>query len=427
MLQCRLPVALVCLVMIAGTARTENWPGWRGPRGDGSSVEENVPTRWNGKTGENILWKAELPGWGHGSPIVWEDRIFTVACIEETEQRVLLSLDRKSGEILWQKEVLKAPLEKRHKLNSFASSTPATDGETIYVAFLEPDFGSDKKRTPGNMVVAAYDFSGKLKWQVKPDRFASVHGFCSSPVIFKDKLIVNGDHDGDSYIVALDRATGETAWRVKRAHKTRSYVTPLIREIDGRTQMVLSGSRHIASYDPNDGKMHWKVEGPTEQYVASLVYDGNLFFMTAGFPEYHVMGIRPDGSGDVTDSHVAWHIRNARCYVPSPVVLGKHLFIADDRGTASCFATDTGEVVWKGRLGNHYSASLITANNMVYFTADNGITKVVRPGAELDVVEENELGEYCYASPTISHSQIYLRGEKHLFCIATADAVAAAK
>ena len=139
------------------------------------------------------------------------------------------------------------------------------------------------------------------------------------------------------------------------------------------------------------------------------------------------MCIRPDGSGDLTDSHVAWHIRNARCYVPSPVVLGKHLFIADDRGTASCFATDTGEVVWKGRLGNHYSASLITANNMVYFTADNGITKVVRPGVELDVVEENELGEYCYASPTISHSQIYLRGEKHLFCIATADAVAAAK
>ena len=421
MLRIPLSISIICLVMFAGVARSENWPGWRGPRGDGSSLEKNVPTKWDGTTGENVLWKVELPGWGHGSPIVWEDRIFAVACIEKTEQRVLFSIDRKSGKSLWQQTVFKAPLEKRHKLNSFASSTPATDGKTVYVAFLEPDFGSTNKRTPGNMVVAAYDFAGKLKWQVKPDRFASVHGFCSSPVIYKDKLIVNGDHDGDSYIVALNRDNGEVAWRVKRAHKTRSYVTPLIRDIDGRTQMVLSGSRHIASYDPNDGKMHWKVEGPTEQYVASLVFDGKLFFMTSGFPEYHVMGIRPDGRGDVTKSHVAWHIRNARCYVPSPVVLGKHLFIADDRGTASCFATESGEVVWKSRLGNHYSASLITANNMVYFTADDGTTKVVRPGKELDVVAENKLGEYCYASPTVSHSQIYLRGEKHLFCIASTD------
>lgn len=420
-----LPVAILCLLITAGSARAENWPGWRGPRGDGSSVEENVPTKWNGTTGENVLWKVELPGWGHGSPIVWEDRIFTLACIEDTEERVLLSLDRKTGKVLWQEVVFKAPLEKRHKLNSFASSTPATDGDLIYVTFLEPDFGSTNKRTPGDIVVAAYDFSGKLKWRVKPGRFASVHGFCSSPVIYKDKVIVNGDHDGDSYIVGLDSQTGETSWQVKRAHKTRSYVTPLIREIDGRTQMVLSGSRHIASYDPSDGKMHWKIEGPTEQYVASLVYDGDLFFMTAGFPEHHVMGIRPDGKGDVTKSHVQWHSRESKCYVPSPAVLGKYLFIADDRGTATCYATDSGEVVWKDRLGNHFSASLITANELVYFTADNGITKVVRPGGELDVVEENELGEYCYASPIVSHSQIYLRGEKHLFCIGNTAATAA--
>ena len=163
--------------------------------------------------------------------------------------------------------------------------------------------------------------------------------------------------------------------------------------------------------------MHWKIEGPTQQYVASLVFDGKLFFMTAGFPDYHVMGIRPDGEGDVTDSHVQWHIRNARCYVPSPVVLGKYLFIADDRGTANCFATENGDLVWKERLGKHYSASLITANNLVYFTSDDGITKIVRPGNELEVVEENVLGENCYASPAVSHGQLYLRGEKHLFCI----------
>ncbi len=414
---CRVLLLVLGLGLCAAPSQAENWPAWRGPRGDGSSLEENVPKRWNGKTGENILWKTELPGTGHASPIVWEDSLFTVSCVEETGERLLLALDRRSGKILWQKTVLKGPLEKKHTLNSFASGTPATDGQSLYVAFLNPDFSSGNKRTPGDLVVGCYDLQGNCRWQVKPGRFASVHGFCSSPVLFQDKVIINGDHDGDSYIVALERATGKIAWKVDRPHKTRSYVTPLIREIDGRTQMVLSGSRHIASYDPQDGSVHWKIEGPTQQYVASMVYDGKLFYMTAGFPDYHVMGIRPDGQGDVTDSHVQWHIRNARCYVPSPVVLGGYLFIADDRGTANCFATDTGEVVWKARLGKHYSASLVTAGGLVYFTADDGITKIVRPGKQLQIVQENPLGEYCYASPAISQGQIFLRGEKHLFCI----------
>ena len=164
-----------------------------------------------------------------------------------------------------------------------------------------------------------------------------MHGFCSSPVLYEDLVIVNGDHDGDSYVVALKRNTGETVWKVPRRHKTRSYVTPIIRKIDGRTQMVFSGSLCIVSMDPRTGKQHWRIEGPTEQYVASLVYDGKLFYMTAGFPTHHVMAIRPDGSGDVTNSHVLWHVTNARCYVPAPVVVNGYLLIADDRGTANCF------------------------------------------------------------------------------------------
>ncbi|MBC8355706.1 MAG: PQQ-like beta-propeller repeat protein [Planctomycetes bacterium] len=417
---------LICLAFVfVPSATAENWPSWRGARGDGSSLDANVPTEWDGATGKNILWKASIPGDGHASPIIWEDRIFVVSCLPKEKQRVLICLDRKDGKTLWQKTVMSAPLESKHNLNSFASGTPATDGKLVYVTFLEvdgktvpaPNVGTPRPITPGKMVVAAYDFEGNRKWIVKPGSFVSAHGFCSSPVLYKQSVIVNGDHDGDSYVVALDRKTGETLWKVDRQHKTRSYVTPIIREVAGRTQMVMSGSKHIASYDPGTGKMHWEIDGPTEQFVASMVFDGNLFFMTSGFPDYHVMGIRPDGTGDVTDTHVAWHQTSARCYVPSPVVLDGHLIVADDRGTANCFDATTGEPLWKERLAKHFSASLVHANGLAYLIADDGVTTIVRPGAELDLIAENSLGEFCFASPAISDGQLFIRGEKNLYCI----------
>ncbi len=210
-------------LLAADSVRAENWPGWRGPRGDGTSEEKEVPLRWDGTTGENIVWKTPLPGRGHSSPIVWGDRLFVVSCVEEQQARILFCVDRQSGQILWQRTVIAAPLEKRHNLNSSASGTPATDGELVYVTFLEADFGSKKGVTPGNMVVAAYDFAANPRWLVRPGRFSSVHGYCSSPVLFEDKVIVNGDHDGDAYIVALDRQTGKTAG--KRRARTRPAAT----------------------------------------------------------------------------------------------------------------------------------------------------------------------------------------------------------
>jgi outer membrane protein assembly factor BamB len=153
--------------------------------------------------------------------------------------------------------------------------------------------------------------------------------------------------------------------------------------------------------------------------VASLVFDGRMFYMTAGYPTHHVMGIRPDGKGNVTDTHVAWHVRDAKCYVPSPVVVGGYLLIADDRGTANCYEAATGRQLWKDRFGRHFSASLVTANGLVYFLADDGVMKVLRPGPKPDVIAENHLGEYCYGSPAISNGQMYLRAESHLYCIGT--------
>jgi outer membrane protein assembly factor BamB len=427
--------SLILLVFIleATQCHAENWPCWRGPRGDGSSAETNVPTNWNGETGENITWKVPVPGVGHASPVIWEDRIFLVSCLEGEKRRVLICLDRATGKTLWEETVVESALETKHRLNSFASGTPATDGKTIYVSFLVTDgrevpaqnVGTPRPTTTGEILVAAYDFDGNQLWAANPGEFTSVHGFCSSPVIHENLLIVNGDHDGNSYVVALDRKTGKTVWTTPREHKTRSYCTPLIRKIDGRTQMVMSGSKRVVSLDPMTGKQLWRVDGPTEQFVASMVFDGSKFYMAAGFPTHHVLGIRPDGKEDVTETHVEWHSTLAKCYVPSPVVLGKHLFVADDRGTVNCFDTESGDRLWQDRLGMHYSASLIVANGLVYFLADDGITKLVSPDEKLNVVHENPLGEFAFASPAISNGQLFIRGEKHLYAIGKPNAVAA--
>ena len=388
-------------------ASAENWPCWRGPRGDGTSLETGIPTRWNGITGQGIVWKSAIPGTGHSSPIVWEDRIFLTSCLEPTQQRVLLCLERASGQILWQQTVLQSPLEHKHKLNSFASGTPATDGHQVYVTFLDRQ----------QMAVAAYDFDGRQQWLVRPGAFSSVHGYCSCPVLFENLVIVNGDHDGDSYIVALDRSSGSTVWKIPREHKTRSYSTPLVRQIDGRVQMILSGSKQVASYDPRTGRRHWVIEGPTDQFVASVVYNGELVFMTCGYPERHILAIRPDGSGDVTDTHIVWRTTENCAYVPSPIVVGEYFLVVSDDGIASCYEAATGRRLWRQRLEGGHSASLVAADGLVFFLSDRGETTVVRPGPRFERVASNPLGEACSASPAISGGQLYLRGEQHLFCI----------
>ncbi|NUQ63642.1 MAG: PQQ-binding-like beta-propeller repeat protein [Pirellulales bacterium] len=404
------PIAvLVSVFLVFPSARAENWPCWRGPRGDGTSVETGIPTEWNGSSGKNIAWKTEVPGTGHASPVVWGDRIFLVTCREDREDRCLLSLDRLTGKLLWEKVVVHAPLERKHRLNSYASSTPATDGESVFVTFLDRD----------QMLVAAYDFDGNQRWLVRPGEFHSVHGYCSSVLLFEDLAIINGDHDGDSYLVALEKKTGRTVWKTPRENKTRSYCAPIIREIGGRTQMILSGSLCVASYEPRTGKRHWILDGPTEQFVASPVYNGQLVFITAGFPEFHILAIRPDGQDNVTKSHVVWRTEQGCSYVPSPILStdGKYFLLTSDKGVGSCFEAASGERYWMERLGPHYSASPVLAEGLVHFTSDDGVTKIVRPGKTLDVAASNELGENCYASPAVSQGQIFMRGEKHLWAI----------
>ena len=421
-----LSVALVCVSL--EMAHAEDWPGWRGPRGDGTSFEKNIPHRWSET--ENIAWKTSIAGIGHSSPAVFGDKIFLSTCLVKEQHRVLMCLDRRNGKVLWQRVVITAPLERKHGLNSFASSTPATDGRHVWITFLNmpPTAGKTKGKVVGDIIVACYDIAGKLVWKKSPGTFFSPHGFCCSPILYKDMVVINGDQDDVAYLVALDKNTGKERWRVDRPNRTRSYCAPLIVDAGGKQQLVLSGSKCVASYDPDSGKQIWLIDGPTEQYVASLVYGQGLLFLTTGFPEYHNMAIRPDGTGNITKTHVAWHEKKTpahkAAYVPSPIACDKCFYVISDKGYLNCFDAKTGKRLWLEQLGRHHSASPVLADGRLYLTDDDGITYVLRPGPTFDLISRNELGDACYASPAIAQGQIFIRTSHYLWCIGASKASA---
>ena len=399
-------VTLLLALALSGTpAIAEEWPGWRGPRADGHSGESNIPTRWSDS--ENVAWKVAIAGKGHSSPVIWGDRVFLTTALEKEQTRVLLCLDRRTGRRLWEKTVVTSPLEKKHDLNSYASATPVTDGKHLWVSFFEQP----------KIVLACFDLDGNEKWRVSPGSFSSIHGFCSSPVLYKDTVILNGDQDADAYLVAYDRNTGKERWRTDRPNKTRSYCTPIFIEHQGKPQMVLSGSKSVCSYEPDTGNPIWWMAGPTEQFVATLAYHDELLFVTGGFPDFHILAVDPGGSGDVLNTHIKWRDHKGAAYVPSPITANHHFFIVSDNGIGSCFEAKTGKVKWKERLGRRHSASAVAAGGNIYFLDDDGETFVVRASPEYELVSQNSLGEAAFASPAISRGQIFIRTTGHLWCI----------
>ena len=400
-------VALVSLAT-ALPALAEDWPQWRGPRSDGSSAETGIPTKWTET--ENIVWKTPIAGRGYSSPIVSGDRIFLTTAIEDEQKQQLLCLDRKTGKVLWTQEQPFVKQKAIHKLNSHASGTPSTDGKAVYVTFHDQP----------HYVACAYDFDGKLLWKKSPGEFRSVHGFCSPPVLHRDLVILNGDQDdkkGGAFLVALDKRTGEEKWRVKRPG-IRSYCPPVIIDVAGKKQLVFSGAQTTAAYNPDDGQQIWIIDGPTEQFVASAVYKHDVLFMTYGFPLRGHIGINPNGTGNITKTNILYNDSpGAGGYVPSPVAFGEYFFNVSDEGIGSCRDAKSGKLIWKERMGRHFTASPVEAGGLLYFTDDDGVTSVVKPGPKLEIVQKNPIGEEVFASFAISQGQIFLRGVKHLYCI----------
>ena len=400
----------VCGVWCGATlaAWGADWPSWRGPRGDGRSEESNLPLQWSPQ--ENIAWQAAIPGKGHSSPIVYGERVFVTTALDQDEQHVVHCLERNTGRLVWEQRSPAKLQSAIHKLNSHASSTPATDGQLVWVSFLDN----------ADMTIIAYDFmTGDQRWRTVPGKMLSKHGYCSSVVPYKDLIIINGDQDAAGYLVALVAATGQERWRVARPNQTRSYCAPVIMAVAGRNQLVLSGSLCVAGYDPDTGKLLWMVDGPTEQFVSSPIYLDEVVLMTYGFPKRGLCAIDPTGEGNVTKTHVLFNGEASRRggYVPSPVAQGKWAFVVSDEGIGSCSDPRTGREIWSERLGRHHSASPVVAAGHVYFVDDSGKCWIVKAADKFELVRVNELGEDTRGSPAISRGQIFIRGAKHLFCI----------
>lgn len=397
-------VWLFTLFFIYG--HSQNWPGWRGPNGDGTSEETDVPVEWDAS--KNIVWKSEVPGVGHSSPIVWEDRLFTLTAFPETKEKVLLCYNSRNGDLLWQRTVVKGSWEDKHADNSHASGTPATDGELVYLSFLDGD----------DAVVSAYDFSGNQVWIQRPGKFSSPHGYSCSPILYEDKVIINGNSLGDSFMAAMNKSDGKVVWKVLHPNKAHSFSTPIIRNLAGKPQLIFLGNQEIASYNPDDGTKYWFISGPSEDFCSSPVYNENtgLLLISSAWPQRHLLAVIPDGEGDVTETKVVWRTTKGAYYVPSPVTTDDYLFSTMTNGRVHCVDVKTGNTVWEENLGRQYSSPVLI-NGLVYMPNDDGVVTVIKPGPTFEKVAQNSIGERMNASLAISTGKIYLRGDKHLFCI----------
>jgi outer membrane protein assembly factor BamB len=398
----------VLLTGLRGLAEAENWPAWRGPRGDGTSLEKSVPTTWSATN--NIAWKTPVPGEGHSSPSIWGDRLFLTTAIKDREERCLLAFDIKTGQQLWIQTVLKSPLEPKNPENSYASSTAATDGKNIYVTFLD---GKE-------VVVAAYDFSGRQVWLVRPGTFYSQHGFSHTPILFEDKVIIDCDSKGENFIAALSCKDGKPVWKVQRTNPTQSYSVPLIANMAGRLQMIVPGNKAVTSLDPRTGKTLWFSDGPSEDCVITPAYNerAGLVLSCSSWPKRVLQAFKPDGEGNVTDTKLVWSSSEGAPYVPSPISVGDWFFTsALSPKDICCFEAATGKILWREKAGQHH-ASPVTANGLVYFLNDDGVANVFKAGPKFELVARNEIGEKTFASLAISGGRIYLRSFKNLYCIA---------
>lgn len=400
------PAAALLLLLADLSAPAANWPQWRGPNGDGISPEINVPVKWSAT--ENVVWRTPVPGAGHSSPVVWQDSVFLTTAVSNSQERLLLRFDARTGNILWQRSVVTAAVEAMHRENSPASSTPVTDGELVFTSF------QSGKRVD----LQAFDFTGKPIWSVQPLEFKGEHGYSYTPLLYRDLLILDCRQEGEAALLALDKRTGKVRWRVEPARPRISHITPLLINAGSRPQVIVCGSDEIRSVNPDTGATWWWCRGPSDVAVAGLSYGDGLVFASAGYPNRTRMAVRVDGNGDVTETHVAWKSHRQASYVPSPVYHAGHFYSVLDDGILCCFDAKTGDTVWEQRLEGRFRSSLVLADGNVYATNDKGVTTVFRATSRsFESVSVNDLGEFCYTTPAIADGRIYLRTGKHLFCL----------
>ncbi len=411
-----------------------NWPQWRGPLATGVAPNGDPPTDWSEE--KNIRWKTELPGLGHSTPIVWGDRIFLTAAepfgeagepkysdapgahdnlpVTHQHRFIVLAVNRRDGKIAWQRAVHEAlPHEGGHYTGSLASASPVTDGEHVFFFF-------------GSYGLYCFDLAGKLVWKKDLGRMNSKHGHGegASPALYGDTLIVNWDHEDRSFVVAFDKNTGEQRWKVNRDEVT-SWASPIVVEQDGKPLVVISGTNRVRGYDLATGDVIWQCGGMSSNIVASPVSADGIVYTGSSYEKRVMLAIRLDGAkGDITDSRqVVWTRNHRTPYVPSPLLMGERLyFLGHYQGILTRLIAKTGEEgdgpFRLSGITNVY-ASPVGAAGRVYITDLDGTTLVLSDTEIPRVLAVNRLDEGIAASAAIVGKEIFLRGRKHLYCIAS--------
>ncbi|HTU23229.1 MAG TPA: PQQ-binding-like beta-propeller repeat protein [Gemmataceae bacterium] len=407
-------LTLFVLLSVHGLASAADWPRFRGPNGAGTAADKDVPVKWSDA---NVLWKTAIPGIGHSSPIVCRGRVFLQSASKDGKERWLISLDAATGDILW-KSPTSGDKAHIHNQNSLASSTPATDGQRVYAVFWD---GKD-------IHLAAFDLKdGELVWQKNLGRFKSQHGVGHSPMLVDGKVILANDQDGSSHLLALDAKSGDTVWEVGRKPFRTCYSTPFIHvKPEGGKELIVASTAGITSYNPADGKANWwytwSFTAMPLRTVASPIMTSGLVVATSGDGSgvRDTIAVKLGGKGDVTSTHLAWENRKNQpfSYVPCLLARGDYLFSVHDKGFASCHLASSGEEIWYERLdAGGFTASPILVDGKIYAVAKNGSVYVYEAAAKYNLLAKNAVGERVSSTPAVADNRLFIRGEKHLFCI----------
>ncbi|MDF1824318.1 MAG: PQQ-binding-like beta-propeller repeat protein [Verrucomicrobiales bacterium] len=399
---------LLCLVAAtSGLAGANDWRLWRGGNGNGIASNAAVPPAGWGED-LNIKWRSVIPGRGHASPIVVDDLVVIATATDDTQ--LAIAYDRRDGSVRWRKTVHEGGVPTDlHRKNTAASSTPASDGKHFYFLFHHR----------GSLFLSALNRSGSLLWQREAGGFVCHYGFGygASPTLYEDLIIITSEYE-EGFIAAFSTKDGSEKWRVERKLKT-SYSSPIVADVAGRDQLLLSGGGKVSSYDPATGALLWQVDGSSLATCGTMVWSEDTVFASGGFPNKETLAVRADGSGEVL-----W--RNGdKSYEQSMLYYGKHLYTLNDNGIALCWDAETGEEKWKVRLGGPVSASPVLAGGLIYAMNEQGVTFAYKPNPDLfEKVGEYQLGDEGFATPVFVGREVFVRTAEHgserqeyLYCV----------
>lgn len=399
-------ICVICGPVASVSSAWQDWPAFRGPDGQGHSAESGLPVEWSET--KNIAWKTSVSGLGWSSPVVTGGKVWLTTAVEQRGISLrLMAFDVATGKEAVNVEVFEiAALQNEiNPKNSWASPTPIVDGDRVYV-----HFGADG--------TAAVKTDGTVVWKQRFE-YQSQHGAGGSPILYGDLLIFSCDGSDAAFVIALDKQTGKVKWKTdRRLPADQSYTTPLVIRVGEREQLISVGAYRATAYDPLNGREIWRVSyADGFSNVPRPVFAHGLVYIATGFQQPSLLAVRPDGTGDVTKTHVAWKLSRGAPLTPSPIVVGDELYVVTDGGIATCLDARTGATLWQQRLGGTYSASPVFAGGSIYFPAEQGVTTVIIPGKEFRRLATNRLDGGLLASMAVANGSFFLRTDSHLYRI----------